>query len=195
MPPMLSPCDPLQRCWRHPMLLAIAVAAAVAAMAAPAAAYDVNYGKQDCLSPRMTVVDAWPLNTPNFQITAVSSDLAKSTPIATSGVTSDVTQQASGYGYDKDASPLNIVSPYWMENKGKSSVPASFAAVQSTAANFDPNRVTAFAQASQLSTGDVQTKMYVAPSTITVGNLFGITYYGTWKLVENFVTGTVSAAV
>jgi hypothetical protein len=110
--------------------------------------------------------------------------------------------------FDDDASPLTVTAPYWMKPRADGTLnaaPKKFDRVSKADALKAAETVTAqvasmaaaqrvdnatVARASTLGQS-VSPQMYVAPATVTVGDLFSVTYYGTWKTVTNLVSGEV----
>ncbi|KIZ07558.1 hypothetical protein MNEG_0395 [Monoraphidium neglectum] len=124
-----------------------------------AAQSPIPFGKYDCLNPAIKSVDGFNLNTATHQISVLPA-----------GFTNAAAKDSVAAVVSAAATPQEAAAVY-----GTAYAPAAAAAASAALQGSAGAAATAVAPAA------------VAPTTITIADLFSITYYGTWKLVTNLV--------
>jgi hypothetical protein len=210
-PPLPRPPPTQGRSWRQLVLAAaVAAAAALALCAAPAAAQNIPasmmpFGRIDCIKPGIGL-DGFRLNPSTFQITQLPISATKSARRLLAGE-----EDVAVNGYDSGEDPKYLVAPYWRRPKkngkrqpapmkiARADAAEALAAATAIGAEVEAGVMTARAanisrMAARMTVAGASVTpqaVAVTPVTVTISNLFSITYYGTWKLVTNLVTSEV----
>jgi len=196
-------------CWRNLALAAAVVAAAVLALSAPAAAQNIPpamlpFGRIDCLKPTINL-EGFNLNKATHQITPLPISATKARR-RLQGASGEEEEDVTVNAYDASEHPMFLVAPYWrkLQANGKpQKAPAKIARATASDALAASEKIGAVVEstitteravnASRLasSRGVSVASVAVTPTTVTIADLFSITYYGTWKRLTNLVTNEV----